>query len=123
MHQGIIGQVSILAGIRFQETFSGIVIAMLFVSIPYYVNTVREGFSQIPIRLEYVARSLGATPGKVFFHITLPLTTRHLITGGLMAWGRGVSEFAAVVLIAYNPMIISHSSISVNTVDCKLQQL
>lgn len=107
MHQGIIGQVSILAGIRFQETFSGIVIAMLFVSIPYYVNTVREGFSQIPIRLEYVARSLGATPGKVFFHITLPLTTRHLITGGLMAWGRGVSEFAAVVMIAYNPMIIS----------------
>jgi molybdate/tungstate transport system permease protein len=39
--------------------------------------------------------------------ITLPLTTRHILTGGLMAWGRGVSEFAAVVMIAYNPMIVS----------------
>jgi len=107
MHQGLIGLTASLADIRFEETFSGIVVAMLFISVPYYVNTVREGFSLVPIRLEYVARSLGATPGKAFIHITLPLTTRHLITGWLMAWGRGVSEFAAVIMIAYHPMIIS----------------
>ncbi|PWR74472.1 ABC transporter permease [Methanospirillum lacunae] len=107
MHQGLIGQPALLVDIRFEETFSGIVIAMFFVSIPYYVNTVREGFSHIPVRLENVARSLGATPGMAFLHITLPLTTRHLLTGGLMAWGRGVSEFAAVIMIAYHPMIIS----------------
>lgn len=107
MHQGIIGQPLSLAGISFEESFSGIVIAMLFVSVPYYVNTVREGFRLVPVRLENVARSLGATPGMVFFHIMIPLTSRHILTGGLMAWGRGVSEFAAVVMIAYNPMIIS----------------
>ena len=107
MHQGLIGLPASLADIRFEETFPGIVVAMLFVSVPYYVNTVREGFNQIPVRMEHVARSLGAGPGRVFFQITLPLTTRHLLTGGLMAWGRGVSEFAAVVMIAYHPMIIS----------------
>jgi len=107
MHQGLLGLPLSITGIRFEEAFPGIVVAMLFVSVPYYVNTVREGISRVPIRLELVARSLGATPGRSFLLIVLPLTTRHLLTGGLMAWGRGVSEFAAVVMIAYNPMIIS----------------
>jgi molybdate/tungstate transport system permease protein len=107
MHQGVLGLTFSIAGIRFEETFFGIVVAMLFVSVPYYVNTVREGFSQVPVRLEHVARSLGADPGRVFLQITLPLTSRHLLAGGLMAWGRGVSEFAAVVMIAYHPMILS----------------
>ncbi|PWR73598.1 ABC transporter permease [Methanospirillum stamsii] len=107
MRQGLLGLPGSLVGIRFEETIAGIIIAMLFVSVPYYVNTVREGFSRVPVRLEQVARSLGATPGRAFVQISLPLTTRHILTGGLMAWGRGVSEFAAVVMIAYHPMIIS----------------
>jgi molybdate/tungstate transport system permease protein len=106
MHTGIIGSTFLTIGIRFEESIAGIIVAMFFVSIPYYVNTVRDGFIRVPIRMEYVARSLGATPGTTFLVITLPLTYRHILTGGLTAWGRGVSEFAAVVMIAYHPMII-----------------
>ena len=106
MRTGLFGAPLFQIGLIFEETMAGIIVAMIFVAIPYYVNTVRDGFSQVPVRLEQVSRSLGADPRKAFFYITLPLAYRHILTGGLIAWGRGVSEFAAVVMIAYHPMVI-----------------
>jgi molybdate/tungstate transport system permease protein len=92
-------------GIVFEDTMWGIVVAMLFVSTPFYVNAAREGFQSINPRLERVARTLGASQWKSFYKITLPLTVRHLFSGAVMAWARGISEFGAVVIIAYYPMI------------------
>jgi molybdate/tungstate transport system permease protein len=92
-------------GVAFEDTLWGIVVAMLFVSTPFYVNAAREGFQSINPRLERVARTLGASQWKSFYKITLPLTVRHLFSGAVMAWARGISEFGAVVIIAYYPMI------------------
>lgn len=108
---GIISRGSILGGagqsvgISFVGGQAGIVLAMAFVSLPFLINSARNGFAAVPERLEKVALSLGASPWKVFFTISLPLAKRHVITGFTMMWARGLSEFGAVVMIAYNPMV------------------
>ncbi|MGB5026751.1 MAG: ABC transporter permease subunit, partial [Saprospiraceae bacterium] len=56
-------------------------------------------------RLEKVAYTLGASKTRVFFTISLPLAWRNIVTGLIMMWGRGLSEFGAVIIIAYHPMI------------------
>lgn len=101
---GSLGEPLDAVGINFIDAFPGIVVAMLFVSIPFIVNQVREGFEDVDPRLELVAMSLGADRKKAFFTVSLPLIKRNIVSGGLMAWARAISEFGAVVLIAYFPM-------------------
>lgn len=91
--------------IQFRDALPGIVVAMLFVSLPYLANSAREGFKSVDPRLENAARSLGAPLWKAFFLVTLPLSARHLLIGSIMTWARAISEFGAVVMIAYYPMI------------------
>lgn len=107
MARGPIGAPLGSIGLVFEDAFAGIVAAMVFVAIPYYVNAVREGFTKVPIQLERVARTLGASPAKTFFSVSLPLSSRHILYGALLAWGRAIGEFAAVIMIAYFPMVIS----------------
>jgi len=107
MSRGPIGAPLGEIGLTFEDAFPGIVVAMVFVSIPYYVNATREGFTRVPVQLENVARTLGASRIRAFWAVTLPLTTRHILYGGLLAWGRAIGEFAAVIMIAYFPLVIS----------------
>jgi molybdate/tungstate transport system permease protein len=91
-------------GIGVVGRISGIAAAMAFVSLPFLVNAARDGFEAVPVRLEKVARTLGAPPHRVFFSISLPMTWRSILSGFVMMWGRGISEFGAVIIIAYHPM-------------------
>jgi len=90
-------------GIKFIDTIWGIIIAMAFVSAPFMVRSAQEAFMSVDPSMEKAGRSLGATKFKVFAHVTLPLATRGILTGCLLTWARAVSEFGAVVLIAYFP--------------------
>ena len=83
---------------------SGVAAAMAFVSLPFLVNAAREGFGAVPERLEKVARTLGASPARVFFTISLPMAWRAIVSGMVLMGGRGISEFGAVIIIAYYPM-------------------
>ena len=79
--------------------------AMAFVSIPFLVNSARDGFLAVPVRLEKAALSLGASPLRVFLTISVPLAWRSILSGSILMWARGMSEFGAVLIIAYHPMI------------------
>jgi len=92
------------AGLCFTETLWGIVIAMAFVSAPFMIRAAQEAFESVDVELEMVARSLGASPARVFWHVTLPLSARGILRGCLLTWGRAISEFGAVVILAYYPM-------------------
>jgi len=92
-------------GLKFVGTELGISLAMAFVSLPFLVNAARDGFLAIDPRMEMVARTLGANPFQVFFKITLPLAWRSIFSGAIMMWARGISEFGAVVILAYHPMV------------------
>lgn len=83
----------------------GIALAMSFVSIPFLINAARNGFESVPLRLEKAALNLGASKLRVFFTISLPLAWRNILSGLIMMFARGLSEFGAVVIVAYHPMI------------------
>jgi molybdate/tungstate transport system permease protein len=100
-----IGQAGEYAGINFVGGLPGIVVAMAFVSIPFAINAARDGFAAVPQKLEKAALNLGAGPIQVFFTISLPLAKRSVISGLIMMWARGLSEFGAVIIIAYHPMV------------------
>jgi molybdate/tungstate transport system permease protein len=92
-------------GIEFIDSMAGIIIAMLFVSIPFLIDSAKEGFKKVDVRLEKVARTLGASPWQAFFRVSFPLAWRSILAGNIMMWARGISEFGAVIILAYHPMI------------------
>lgn len=92
-------------GIDFIGNPQGIGIAMAFVSLPFLINAARDGFAAVPIKLEKAAFTLGASPLKVFFRISLPLAWKSILSGLVLMFARGMSEFGAVIIIAYHPMI------------------
>ena len=94
-------------GILLSDSWWGIVVAMLFVNIPFVVNVSRDGFMSVDPRMENVARSLGASPIGAFLRVTVPLTWRALLSGAIMAWARAISEFGSIAVIAYYPKTIN----------------
>jgi molybdate/tungstate transport system permease protein len=104
--RGLLGQWLTPLGITFTDNFGGIVIGMLFVSLPFLVNLSRESFSLIDEELERVALIDGASLWQAFWHVSLPLAWRGVLAGALMMWARGISEFGAVVILAYHPKIV-----------------
>lgn len=104
MRYGLIGAPLQRLGIVITDAYPGIVTAMLFMSFPYLVNTAREGFKGVDPRLENVARSLGASHWRTFREITFPLAFPSILSGAILSWGRAISEFSAVLILAYHPI-------------------
>lgn len=102
---GFLGKLASSVGLDLVNHPSGIALAMAFVSVPFLINAARDGFAAVPERLEKAALNLGAGQTRVFFTISLPLAWRSITTGFVMMFARGMSEFGAVVIIAYHPMI------------------
>jgi len=100
-----LGQIISSIGIRIMGSVTGIIVVLTFVGLPFYVNTVKAGFESIPSRLENISRSLGASITDTFFRVTFPLAWRSMVVGMIMCTARAVSEFGAVVIVAYHPMI------------------
>jgi molybdate/tungstate transport system permease protein len=92
-----------LFGVEFVDTVFGIVAAMAFVSAPFLIRSSQEAFGAVGLTMENTARSLGASNFQVFRHVAFPLAFRGILTGCLLAWARAVSEFGAVVILAYFP--------------------
>ncbi|MCF7935339.1 MAG: ABC transporter permease [Synergistales bacterium] len=92
-------------GLQPINSATGIVLACIFVSIPFYVDSARDAFAGVSPHLEKVSRTLGGSMPYTFFHITLPLARRGIFSGLIMSWARAVSEFGAIVIIAYHPMV------------------
>lgn len=99
------GQIISELGIRIMGSVTGIVVVLTFVGMPFYVNTVKNGFEAISPRLEKVSRSLGASMFSTFARITFPLAWRSMLVGIIMCSARAISEFGAVIIVAYHPMI------------------
>lgn len=91
-------------GFQMTGTRLAIVLAMLFVSLPYTVDSAKEGFKTVDPSLEKVAMTLGASTGSIFGNIYLPLTKSSIFSGFMLTWARAISEFGAVVILAYYPL-------------------
>lgn len=78
----------------------GVVLATAIMSFPLLVRTARVAFESVNPRFEYVARSLGAGPSRVFATITLPLAFRGIVAGIALAFARALGEFGATIMVA-----------------------
>jgi molybdate transport system permease protein len=99
--QGVLGRLfENVFGLEIIFTWRAVVLATGVMAFPLLVRTARVAFEEVPERLEGVARTLGAGPGRVFFTISLPLARRGLIAGGVLAFARALGEFGATVMVA-----------------------
>ena len=105
--QSAVGGALLALGLRIVSAPAGIVAAMLFVSAPLYISAAREAFARVDPRYEKVARTLGDPPWRAFRRVTLPLSMRGLIAAAIVMLARAVSEFGAIVVLAYNPKVAS----------------
>jgi molybdate/tungstate transport system permease protein len=101
----VLGKMASAVGLNLVGNPIGISIAMAFVSVPFLLNAARDGFIGVPVKLEKAALSLGASPVRVFFSISLPLAWRNIVSGLIMMFARGMSEFGAIIIVAYHPMV------------------
>ncbi|MGQ2966446.1 molybdate ABC transporter permease subunit [Methylophilus sp.] len=88
--------------IQFTFHWWGAVIASAVMAFPLMVRAIRQALYQVDPLLEQAGQTLGATPLKVFFTITLPLSYHGLLTGAILAFSRSLGEFGATITFAGN---------------------
>jgi molybdate transport system permease protein len=100
--RGPIGSLLHRMGFEIAFTWRAVVLAMMVMSFPLLVRAARVAFEEVNPRLEQIARTLGARRWRVFFTITMPLASRGIIAGLLLAFARSLGEFGATILVAGN---------------------
>jgi len=105
---GFLGQLLMnLLGLQVAFKPLGIVMALIFISIPFVVRTVEPVLLEFETTMEEAASSLGATRLQVFSKIIFPNIFPALLTGFALAFARGVGEYGSVIFIAGNIPYIS----------------
>jgi ABC-type Fe3+/spermidine/putrescine transport system ATPase subunit/ABC-type sulfate transport system permease component len=92
-----------LTGGALTDSFTGIVLAEVFVAAPFLIIAARSAFAAMDPGLEGVAATLGRDPLFVFFRVCLPIARPAILSGLLLAWLRAFGEFGATVMVAYHP--------------------
>ncbi len=100
--QGWLGQYFNALGIKVAFAPPGILIALMFIGLPFIVRTVEPVLRDIDAEVEEASASLGATRRQTFLRVILPSLTPALATGFAMAFARGLGEYGSVIFIAGN---------------------
>jgi molybdate transport system permease protein len=98
--RGVVGALLERMGIGIVFTWKAVVLAMAVMGLPLLVRTARAGFEQVNTRYESVAATLGASPLRVFFTISLPLAWPAVLAGAVLAFARALGEFGATIVVA-----------------------
>ncbi|HEY6102027.1 MAG TPA: sulfate ABC transporter permease subunit CysT [bacterium] len=99
---GWIGRLLALAGVKVAFTPLGIVVALVFVGLPFVIRAVQPVLEDLEREAEEAASSLGASRWQTFRRVLLPAVRPALLTGGTLAFARGVGEYGSVVFISGN---------------------
>lgn len=101
--QGPVGQILYDAfGVTIAFTWKGAAIASAVMAFPLMVRAIRLSLESVDQGLEAAARTLGASPWRVFFTITLPLISPGILAGVILAFARGLGEFGATITFVSN---------------------
>jgi len=107
-------------GIKVAFAPLGILIALVFIGLPFVVRTVQPILEDLETELEEAAASLGANRWQTFRHVVLPILLPALLTGFALAFARAVGEYGSVIFIAGNiPMVSEITPLMIIT---KLEQ-
>jgi sulfate transport system permease protein len=104
---GWVGALFAAQGIKIAFTPLGILIALVFIGLPFVVRTVQPILEDLEVELEEAAASLGAHRWQIFRHVVLPTVLPALLTGFALAFARAVGEYGSVIFIAGNMPMVS----------------
>jgi sulfate transport system permease protein len=107
-------------GIHVAFTPAGILVAMVFIGLPFVVRTVQPVLDDVEQDQEEAAATLGANPFSIFVRVTLPAIGPALLSGFALAFARGVGEYGSIIFIAGN--LPGQSEILPLLIVVKLQQ-
>jgi len=101
--RGIVGEpLEAATGIVLPFSLWGVILANVFVALPFLVITVEGALRSIDTRYEAAASSLGASKLTVFRRVTLPMIRTSIVAGAVLAWARALGEFGATITFAGN---------------------
>ena len=104
---GWMGRILAPFGIHIAFTPAGIVVAMMFISLPFIVRTVQPVIQDLEVEQEEAASLMGATPLQIFLRISFPAILPSLLTGFALAFARCLGEYGSIIFIAGNKPFIS----------------
>ena len=104
---GWIGQFAKMAGVKIAYTPLGILIALIFIGLPFIVRTVQPVLEDLDREVEEASATLGAGRGKTILRVVMPVLLPPLITGFALAFARAVGEYGSVIFIAGNIPYVS----------------
>ena len=99
---GILGKPLAAIGIKVSYTHLGIIVALIFIGIPFVVRNVQPVLEKLDGQYEEAACILGASPSKTFFKVILPELRPAILTGFGLAFARGIGEYGSVIYISGN---------------------
>lgn len=99
---GRTGLVGAPLGLAIPFTPPAVVLAQVFVSLPYFVLTLEGGLRQDLQSLEEAAETMGAARWQVLRYVTLPIVAPALVAGAVLSWTRALGEFGATITFAGN---------------------
>ena len=102
--QGILGSTLAELGINLPFTTAAVIFAQMFVAAPFYIRSAKLGFQSVARDYEDVSQTLGVSPWRTFWRLTLPMSGSSVLTGIALAWARALSEFGATIMFAGNLM-------------------
>ncbi|MEA2466301.1 MAG: molybdate transport system permease protein [Thermoleophilaceae bacterium] len=97
---GILGSLVEDAGVRLVLATAGVVVALVFVSAPYYLRQAQASFAAIDPALLEASRTLGAGEARTFLRVAIPVARSGVLAGTALAWGRALGEFGATLMFA-----------------------
>ncbi len=100
--QGLVGRGLDLFGVRIAFTSVAVVMAQTTIASPFFVRAARAGFEAVDPALEQAALTLGASPWRVFWTVSVQLARPALFAGLVLCWARALSEFGATMMFAGN---------------------
>lgn len=104
---GWIGSLLVPYGIKIAYTPWGVLVAMIFIGLPFTVRTLQPVLSELGLEIEEAAATLGATRLQTISRVVLPMLMPAILTGAAMAFARGVGEYGSVIFIAGNIPAVS----------------
>jgi len=104
---GLFGAPLAALGIKVAFTRLGILVALIFVGLPFIVRTVQPIIGELEVELEEASATLGATRAQTVWRVLLPPLAPALLTGFAMAFARAVGEYGSVIFIAGNIAYVS----------------
>jgi molybdate transport system permease protein len=99
---GLVGRYAGVLGFSIAFTTLAVIMAQIFVASPFYLRQAKSLFDQLDPAYERTARTLGASPARVFGQVVVPLTAGGLVSGAVMTFGRALGEFGATIMFAGN---------------------